>query len=195
MENIRVNEDLFKYMDNYFKKNEEYFLRPNHRAPEFPELRDRLLGTDLKKRLEWAKNSFRKKRYADPVQTSLFETFDKEELANILRTFDIKDKVLLKESNFFKKIPMRTMQGLFLYNEALEGVTNEDKEMLAIEYAEYNRSSIVPFVISNETAILKSVAFYLLDQVKDEDQKKIANERYGEKMNFFESFILNVKGK
>ncbi len=194
MENIKENEDINKYMDNYFENNEDYFLRPNHRAGNYPELKDRMINTDLKERLGWAKKSAHKKIYGDPVQTSLFESFNKDEIAQVLLTYDFEDKKEFKDLKFFEKIPQKTMQSLFLYKEAMHNITNEDLIMLATEYSIKNNNSIYDFITKNKEEIPPLLFDALYVKLNNEKNVDLIDEAYGEPMGFWES-LRKPKGR
>ncbi|MDD4832021.1 MAG: hypothetical protein PHR09_04145 [Bacilli bacterium] len=180
MENIKENEDINKYMNDYFEKNEEYFLRPNHRAPNYPELKERMMKIDLKERLEWAKKSAYKKIYGDPVQTSLFESFSKDDIAQLLLTYDFEDKKEIKDLRFFEKIPQKTMQSLFLYKDAIHNITNEDLIMLATEYSIQNNNSIYDFIKTNKEEIPKILFDALYLKMQSEKNVKKIDDEFGE---------------
>lgn len=154
MEKFKDNDNLLQYVENYFSTREDYELRPNHRAPIDPILREKMKETPLVERLNWVLMSERKKRYEDPFQSSLFDTFDKEELAQFLITYDPKDKKKYVDARMFEKMPRGTMQSLFLYEEAMDNINDYgDKTMLAKEYSKENATSIYDFMINNADSL------------------------------------------
>ncbi len=186
MEDIKIEDDLYKYFEEYFKNNEEYFLRPNHRAPDFPDLLNRLRSTSLKKRLEWVINSTFKTRYGDPVQTSLFNSFNEKELGEILLTYDFEDIKKVKEGRLFEKMPQETMQKLFLLDEVVKGLDLYFIEMLTKEYAIYNERSIPDYIRNNDEKLEDSVMYELYKRILD---PKLSEEIKEENFDFFQDYL------
>lgn len=193
MKEIEQIDNLYEYVENYFTFNEPYFLRPNHRAPIDLDLRNRMKETSLKQRLEWVKRSNFKKAYSDPFQTALFDTFDKEELAQFLITYDPKDKKEFVESGLFSKMPRDTMQSLFLYNEAMDNIRDYgDKSMLAKEYSKANSNSIYDFLIKNSENLDADIFVHLTKNIPTE--RELENIEYMFE-DFFESYFNEKTGK
>ncbi len=194
MENILKRQNLDEYVDNYFKDNEDYYLRPNHRAEVYPELKERMSATDLNKRLEWVKKSEFKKRYGDPVQSSLFESFNKEDLAKLLIVYDPKDVKKYVDAKLFEKMPRDTMLGLFLYSEAMDSLSGEYIDMLASNFAIHNQTSIYDFITQNDDKISERLFDSLFRKIQDEEQVYKIDQAYGEPVSMWEQ-IRSPKGK
>lgn len=193
MEKIKQTDNLYEYVENYFTINEPYFLRPNHRAPIDLDLRDRMKETSLKQRLDWVRRSEYKKAYSDPFQTTLFSTFDKEELATFLITYDPMDKKEYVESGLFSKMPRDTMQNLFLYNEAMDNIRDYgDKSMLAKEYSKNNSNSIYDFLIQNADNLDDDIFVNLTKNLPTEDQLQEIEYMFED---FFEAYYKEKTGK
>lgn len=193
MNPIKENDNLYEYVENYFNSNESYFLRPNHRAGSDSNLKSRMKETSLKQRLDWVVRSKRKNRYSDPFQTSLFETFDKEELSEFLITYDPLDKKEYVESGLFSKMPRDTMQSLFLYEEAMDNIKDYgDKSMLVREYAKNNSNSIYDFMVENYEKIDDDLFVSLKNNLPTEEQLEEVEDMFED---FFYEYYKEKSGK
>ena len=195
MKNFKDTDNLYEYVENYFNNNEDYFLRPNHRAPLDENLRNKMKETSLKQRLDWVKRSNYKGAYSDPFQTSLFDTFDKDELSQFLIIYDPRDKKGYVDSGLFEKMPRQTMQDLFLYNEAMNSIENEDTKMLAREYAKRNNSSIYDFITQNDEVLNTTLFFELYSNIKDPELVAKIDDLYGEPASYMEMFGLKGRSR
>ena len=194
MRNIKEDENLIEYAENYFNSNEDFYLRPNHRAEVYPELRDRMISTDLNTKLEWVRKSESKKRYGDPFQTSLFESFTKDDLAKLLIVYDPKDIKKYIDAKLFEKMPRNTMLSLFLYKDAIDSLDNRQLDMLATNFAIYNQNVIYDFITQNDDKIPEALFDSLFRKIQDPDLVDKIDYEYGEPVSIWEQ-LRSPKGR
>lgn len=187
MEKIGKHENINEYAKEYFERNES--LKSNFCAITDETLLKKMKEVPLSERLKWAVRSQHKDVHSDSFQFNLFSTFDKDELATILLTFNQDDKDRLVDSKFYSKMPSKTMQNLFLYNEAIKDIEDEDIRMLVNEYSINHPYTIYEFMKGNDKALSKRVFWTLFDKLPTEKQVYDIEQEYGVRMSMLDQLL------